>query len=54
MPSCKGFLSFSFNIPRRFEAFHKLLIAEGLEVSLKTIVVDLMEDPILVYAPMCL
>ncbi len=36
------------NVPCRFEALHKMLIPEGLEVSFKTIVLDLTEDPSLV------
>jgi hypothetical protein len=32
-----------YNVPRRLEAFHEMLISEGLEVSLLTLVVDFTE-----------
>ncbi len=32
------------NVPRWFETFHKMLKLEGLEVSLKPILVNLTED----------
>ncbi len=32
------------NVPRWFETFHKMFIPEGLEISLKPIVVNLAED----------
>ena len=42
------------NVPRRFEAFHEMLIPEDLEGSLVTVVVYLREHLSLVRAPMSL
>ncbi len=39
-------------VPCRFEAFHEMLIPQGLEVTPVAVVVDLAEDPSLVFAPM--
>ena len=40
------------NVPRRFEAFHEMLIPEGLESSLVIVGVYLTEHLSLVRAPM--
>ena len=42
------------HVPRRLEAFHEMLISEGLEVILKTVVVNFTVLLSLVKAPMCL
>ena len=42
------------HVPRRLEAFHEMLISEGLEVSLENVVVNFTEPLSLVLAPMCL
>ena len=43
-PPNHGELPGEGNVQRWFETFHKMLMPEGLEVSLKPIVVNLTED----------
>ena len=42
------------NVPRRLETFYEMLISEGLEVSLETVVVNFTEHLSLVLALTCL